>query len=72
MKYYGIVIVVNNNSSKKIFEKKKKNLFGRSYVDKMVKPDWSNFPRHIERDLDNGLLLQQFVLGTCMTMRFLD
>ena len=28
-----------------------------SYVDKMVKPDWSNFPRHIERDLDKGLLL---------------
>ena len=26
----------------------------------MVKPDWSNFPRHIERDLDNGLLLQQY------------
>ena len=43
-----------------------------SYVDKMVKPDWSNFPRHIERDLDNGLLLQQFVLGTCMIMQFLD
>ena len=33
-----------------------------SYVDKMVQPDWSNFPRHIQRDLDNGLLLQQFVL----------
>ena len=28
-----------------------------SYVDKMVKPDWSNFPRHIEKDLDNVLLL---------------
>ena len=38
----------------------------------MVQPDWSNFPRHIERDLDNGLLLQQFVLGMCMIMRFLD
>ena len=24
--------------------------------------DWSNFPRHIQSDLDNGLLLQQFVL----------
>ena len=43
-----------------------------SYVDKMVKPDCSNFPRNIERDLDNGLLLQQFVLGACMIMRFLD
>ena len=33
-----------------------------SYVDKMVQPDWSNFPRLIQRDLDNGLLLRQFVL----------
>ena len=29
-------------------------------VDRMVKPDWSNFPRYIERDLDNGLLSQQY------------
>ena len=21
----------------------------RNYVDKMVKPDWSNFPRHIDK-----------------------
>ena len=27
-------------------------------MNKMLKPDWSNFP--IERDLDNGLLLQQY------------
>ena len=33
-----------------------------SYVDKMVQPDWSNFPRLMQRDLDNGLLLRQFVL----------
>ena len=26
--------------------------------------------RGIERDLDNGLLLQQFVLGSFMIMRF--
>ena len=33
-----------------------------SYVQKMVQPDWSNYPRHIQRDLDNSLLLRQFVL----------
>ena len=43
-----------------------------SYVHKMVLPDWSNFPRHIQRDLDNDLLLRQFVLKHVYDLRFLD